>query len=401
MRNLPPHPATRRRNGLATLLLAAAAASCSAPIQLPVPSLPLPSRVPEPPVAADSGTTIVVAPGVVQHSLFRGSGPWAIHLLDVDRTKCWMPAALKRDTAAIGRERTSELLARVKTVGDTVAAVNADFFMFTPPGVPTNAHVDEGVVITGPGTRPVFAVDSTGRVTLGRLRVSGTAVARGASFPITEWNRVPVTRLGVFDEKWGVHVDTLAGRLHVAVSREGRVLGTFTGTARAGIPRGGWVLTTGRNAPAAMQRWLRSLRPGNIVRVTPRLTPHPHDAVGGFPLIVVDSARAPALDSSYTRGLAQARHPRTAVGLADGGRRLFLVVVDGRQPGYSVGMTLPELADLMMELGAHDALNLDGGGSSTMAVRTSDAEPRVVNRPSDAGGERPVGNALAIVKGCR
>jgi exopolysaccharide biosynthesis protein len=68
---------------------------------------------------------------------------------------------------------------------------------------------------------------------------------------------------------------------------------------------------------------------------------------------------------------------------------LLLVVIDGRRPGYSVGATLPEAARVMQSLGARDALNLDGGGSSAMVVRG-----RVVNRPSDPGGERAVGDGV-------
>ncbi len=63
-----------------------------------------------------------------------------------------------------------------------------------------------------------------------------------------------------------------------------------------------------------------------------------------------------------TKGFAMTRHPRTAVGIADGGKRLVLVVVDGRKKDAS-GMTLPELAQLMLKLDCESALNLDGGGS--------------------------------------
>ncbi|HEU4752525.1 MAG TPA: phosphodiester glycosidase family protein, partial [Armatimonadota bacterium] len=84
----------------------------------------------------------------------------------------------------------------------------------------------------------------------------------------------------------------------------------------------------------------------------------------------------------------KARHPRTAVGF--NGRKLYLFVTDGRQPGYSIGMSLPEVAQVMKELGCTDALNMDGGGSSTLWVRGS-----VVNRPSD-GKERAVANGLLV-----
>lgn len=358
-------------------------------------------RAVEAPIPADAWVRTQVARGVVQHTFTRASGPWAIHVLDVDRTACWMPAALKREPTAYGRATTSALLAQGKAAGDTVAAVNADFFLFTPPGVPTGAHVDDGRVLSGPGVRPVLAIDSAGRITLTRLRTRGMAVARGDSAPITDWNHLPVSRLGAFDERWGVWTDSTSGTLQVVVGRDGRVLQTLRGAVRASIPRGGWVLAAKADAPAATRRWLATLRAGDSVRVRTSLAPfHPRDAVGGFPLLVRDSARARVLDSAHVQSLAKVRHPRTAIGIGRGGRRLLLVVVDGRRPGHSVGMTLPELADLMLELGATEAMNLDGGGSSAMVVRRADGGVQLVNRPSDDVGERAVANALAIVKGC-
>ena len=90
------------------------------------------------------------------------------------------------------------------------------------------------------------------------------------------------------------------------------------------------------------------------------------------------------------------RHPRTAAGVTRDGRTLLLVVVDGRQPGWSAGATLVELADLMRGLGAWTALNLDGGGSSALWWRApGEAEGRIRNRPSD-GHVRPVANALGV-----
>jgi len=90
-----------------------------------------------------------------------------------------------------------------------------------------------------------------------------------------------------------------------------------------------------------------------------------------------------------------ARHPRTAAGVTRDGRTLLLVVVDGRQPGWSIGATLPELASLLIEAGAWTALNLDGGGSTTMWRREPGGAGRVLNRPSDRR-VRPVANHLGI-----
>lgn len=78
-------------------------------------------------------------------------------------------------------------------------------------------------------------------------------------------------------------------------------------------------------------------------------------------------------------------HPRTAVGVANSGRTLVLLVVDGRQPGYSEGVSLSELAKLLQRIGAQDGLNLDGGGTTTMVVADANGGFRLLNRPIDGG----------------
>jgi hypothetical protein len=89
-------------------------------------------------------------------------------------------------------------------------------------------------------------------------------------------------------------------------------------------------------------------------------------------------------------------HPRTAVGIDRQHRWLTLVVVDGRQAEISEGMSLRELADLMAELGCHDAINLDGGGSSIMLLQDDEGHLRLQNRPSDRTGPRPIPVMLGI-----
>ena len=91
--------------------------------------------------------------------------------------------------------------------------------------------------------------------------------------------------------------------------------------------------------------------------------------------------------------------PRTAVGLDRRKRRLVIVLVDGRQPGYSEGATLAELAEMLIKYGAYTGMNLDGGGSSTLAIQGRDGKPTLLNSPIDlqiAGRERNVGNHLGI-----
>jgi exopolysaccharide biosynthesis protein len=133
-----------------------------------------------------------------------------------------------------------------------------------------------------------------------------------------------------------------------------------------------------------------------------RLRPFkPLEAVGGRPIIVRDSAIAGEVDTFGNAGF-RGRNPRTAAGIARNGKQLILVTVDGRDP-RNVGMSLRELAGVMLALGAREAINLDGGGSTTMVVAApGGADGRhIVNHPSDKGGERTVGDALAVVHRCR
>ncbi len=121
------------------------------------------------------------------------------------------------------------------------------------------------------------------------------------------------------------------------------------------------------------------------------------DAVGAGPVLLRDGRAVVTSDAEAFFGTAipARRHPRSAVGTAPDGR-VWLVVVDGRQPA-SRGATLGELALVMRGLGARDALNLDGGGSSALAVRAGGRVVRL-NRPTGYDVERPV--ATALVVGC-
>jgi len=89
-------------------------------------------------------------------------------------------------------------------------------------------------------------------------------------------------------------------------------------------------------------------------------------------------------------------NPRTAVGIDAKGRTLIILVVDGRQPGVSIGLSDADMGAEMLRLGCRQALNLDGGGSSVMAVRDpATGQMRILNIPSD-GHERPVADILGI-----
>jgi hypothetical protein len=133
-------------------------------------------------------------------------------------------------------------------------------------------------------------------------------------------------------------------------------------------------------------------------RVTARLILAPDwpaagvaDAIGGGPVIVKNGRPVWTAGEDFLPSQLAPRDPRTAVGQRRDGK-ILLVAVDGRRPGYSVGLTNFELAQTLVRLGAVTASALDSGGSTTMAF-----DGKLLNRPSDRGGERPVAESLSIL----
>jgi len=169
------------------------------------------------------------------------------------------------------------------------------------------------------------------------------------------------------------------------------VMARIASIAKAGsqrIPPGGAVLAARGVAAYALRR----IEVGDEVRLSVRMEPEVgeiREAVGGGPRLVRNGVvSVEHLQERFSNSFASRRHPRTGVGIRDG--TLALVTVDGRQPGSSDGMTLYEFAELFLELGCTQAMNFDGGRSTTMVVRD-----RVVNSPS-SGVPRAAANALAL-----
>jgi len=117
-----------------------------------------------------------------------------------------------------------------------------------------------------------------------------------------------------------------------------------------------------------------------------------YNAISGDRMVLKEGKPVPTLPIN---GL----NPRTAIGLSRNGRTLFLMVIDGRQPGYSDGVDLAEIANYLISYGAYTGANMDGGGSSAMVIRTLDGTPLLLNSPIDLnipGTERAVANHLGV-----
>ncbi len=348
---------------------------------------------------ADSISSEQIAAGVRLHHLVRNATPLRVYVLDVDLNACISPRALKGAETAVGRTTTSDLMRAMPVTDAPIAAVNADFFIFAPPGVPTNALIIDGTVFSGPSDRPVLSFDQRGKPSIGVLKVAGTITTARGAVPFTTWNRPSANAVGIVDARWGSPLDSLSrpGAMQlIPVSKPGgtnRYRIASLPSAHNGLARGDTMILVG-SARA-------SLVAGDTVQIAVTMTPAmPFNAVGAYPVLVRDSAVVTTLDAAGAESF-RGVNPRTVAGFADNGRRLLLVVIDGRQAGYSAGTTTRETALLMQALGAREAVNLDGGGSTVMVVRDAiTGVQRVVNKPSDAVGERPVGDALAITGRC-
>ncbi|MER7674118.1 phosphodiester glycosidase family protein [Kitasatospora sp. NPDC096128] len=309
-----------------------------------------------------------------------------------------------------------------------VAAVNGDFFDISEeqhPGVAATGATSGPAVYRGralkaavpqaqrfgwwppPGDtdQDVLGVGVDGVARLGRLVLRGRVRAAGGAWPLGGLNQyaLPVGSIGVFTPEWGEVSRARAAcgndesrkapctaQTREVTVRQGRVAAVSDTPGSGPIPAGSTVLL-GREAGA---RALAGLPVGAPVAVDYRLEssePVPFRFALGAYRLLRDGQALAGLD-------ATAVEPRSAVGLADGGRVLTLLSTDGRE-GTSTGLSLTELARTVSELGCPDGVYLDGGASATLVARDRATGELTVRNQLDHGRERPVPNALGIFAG--
>jgi hypothetical protein len=336
------------------------------------------------------------------------SGRQAVHLVEVDlgAPEISLEASLAGDRVT-SLERTSSQARRTSSEGHrAVAAINGDSWAgFSSPTqfAPNGIHIQAGELVTaGRTSRPTFGIDASGRPLIANVLVRASVTLPDGTTRVVD--RVNQGRsdsqVVLYTPRFGPATPTDVGGTDVVLAGVALPLAP-TGLHQAVVvevrPATGGIPispdTVVLNGPAGSS--LDTLLPGDPLWLALSITPgweNVREAVGGRELIVRDGetyiAPRPAL--------ADQLHPRSALGITAAGN-LVMATVDGRQPGYSGGVDLEELAALMLSRGAVQALNLDGGGSTTMAVRLpGDLEVSVVNRPSD-GSERAVANSLRVL----
>ena len=358
-----------------------------------------------PEVAPELRTERRIGPGVKWITIIRSAGPWLIRVIEADGASGYI-----RPGATFASERglraaplSGQAEAATRETRYPIAGVNGDFFSEAPgpfEADPVGALVVAGEVISTPYPRSAFLIGADGRYAIRRLRLAAwverpdraRVALKGVNQPCGAHDLVLYTpRFGLSTHSEGPGAEAALTGLELPIR-----LGT-TNRARiaavglpsdAPIPAGGVVLS-GHGGAA---EFLRGLKVGDEVQLRLAFDPPvaaDTDVVGGGPALVRDGRVVVMEDTEgFKADVVAGRAPRTAIGF--NGRRLMLVTVDGREPGVSAGMTLVELAGLMRDLGCTDAMNLDGGGSTTAWVRGT-----VVNHPS-TGHERRVAEGLFL-----
>jgi phosphodiester glycosidase len=340
-------------------------------------------------------------PGVVysRQVEFTGHGPVVMHVISAPKpTGLYALKPVLSNNAIMGRERVTSMQRRVSAEA-TVAGVNGDLFSWTD-GHPTGGLIRGGILDSGPvDFRSTVGVDTDGVLHVERVRLAGTWQGSGQR-RILGINEVPrANRTTLYTRAWGARTPAEnAGAQAIiqpfpATKPNAPLTGVVTQYVSGGnqpIPPDGAVLV----ARGAQAGFLSAEAPiGANVTVLLTLTPpwaNVLEALGGGPIIVREGKPVFRSLEGFTTDQLAYRHPRTGVGqTADG--RILLVAVDGRQPGYSTGLTNFELALAMMRLGCVTASALDAGGSTTMAF-----DGKLLNRPSDSGGERAVAETLTL-----
>ncbi len=372
------------------------------------------SRGPGGKACATQRTERTLAPGVVlvQEITPDGSddGPQVVNVVRI-APGVGVSAALGQGRvwgldATSGRETVSGLAQRT----GALVAMNAGFFPFL--GNPIGLHVEGGEIVTEPQlTRASLVIDEAGKASVAAFVWSGSVSVGSESKPMNGLNRKPGkgNELLLFTPKFFEKTLKTPERVEVSLSGVPSPLrpgSTFVGRVETVSESGDAPLTEGTvvlSAGGDLTTWLKEKATiGTELTVNLGVTPTPGDTldVSKIRHAVTGAGRLlksgkPALDLAAEKlkpDFSTTRHPRTAAGVTQGGT-ILLVTVDGRQKTLSRGMSLPELTALMQRLGAVDAVNLDGGGSTALAIFGG-----IVNAPSDAS-ERPVADMLVVGSG--
>lgn len=346
----------------------------------------------------ESITTEYLSSGVVHENVkkFRSNGWWNINVLRVDLEDEY--TEIKGLFSSKGISNRDKVTTMVNE-SNAIAGVNGDFFTYKPIPSPLGTLINDGEIISSPMAKeyakPAFVLDNNknAQITYFDKRLAAVSSATGKEVILSAINKASqaYAEVMLYNRHWGSK--SIGNKFHndliEIVVIDNVVTEVRIGQPPIDIPENGYVLV-GRER--VKDRLLDNFHVGDTVELKLSTAPNYDNikmAIGGGSIVLKDGK--PINSHNIAPGTA----PRTGMGISKNGKELIIVTIDGRDVSYK-GVNEKTLGSIMKELGAHDGIMFDGGGSTAMAVKYIDEDKaKLVNKPSD-GGERKVINGVGL-----
>ncbi len=345
----------------------------------------MPAQIHEKVVETDIG------PGVVHESRqrFTASGWWNINVIRIDLTNEYN--SLGSLYNPLGVSNRDSISAMVEKNG-AIAGINGDFYNYTPVPNSLGALIDNGKIISSPNKLPIFYLeDQEAFIDYFTTNMSLTNWRTAYQMPVMSINKVSnnFDTIMLFNSDWGEK--SIGNRFHPDLTEflviDGMVVEKRTNGEPFTIPKDDSAFVM-----ASRSSHVNNFEPGDRVILEISITPNHENlqfAISAGGMILIDG------QPSNTDVVVAGNHPRTGMGISKRGDEVILVTIDGRDT-YFQGVSQEMFGSIMRDLGAWNAVNLDGGGSTTMALKPSgESKATVVNKPSE-GTQRLVVNGVGV-----
>ena len=352
----------------------------------------------------DTLFTTTIGPGVIHTHVVNYIIPLNINVVEIDLENPYINMeTVKSKDLFEGYERTSAMSKRLDSEGHrSVCAINGDFY--ATGGIPINSQIINGKLLRTVefNNKSTIGFDIDDNPVLSVTNFNGTVITKNGSRGISGVNKSrDENQLIFYNEFWGDNTRTNQWGTEIGISPLSGWIVNDTIVCVAGsienligkmsLSKGNAVLS-GHNQSSDFL--YNNIQIGDTIKLVLGLQPalpKLYQLLGGFPRIIKGGNNYVSTGYPEEGGASTfhtALHPRSAAGFSSDSSKFYFVTVDGRQ-ALSAGIDLFDLADFMIQIGIHEGVNLDGGGSTTMVVRNE-----VRNLPSDGGGERSVANCM-------
>lgn len=359
----------------------------------------------------------IIEDGIFYKKIINSSDTLLINILSIDLSKnTYQISGVKAKNLLNQKLKTSEMVSELENSGfDVIGAINADFF--EKDGEVINNMIADGEIIKATKftdspfnsfVNSQLAITQNNKLYIEKFVFSGFIIfpdgtvesinkinSRSDSNAISLYNKFQGEYTPALSNEWNVIEFSLDSLYQSADTIFYKVSQRFNKSGNQINGSQNLIVSANNQYSFYLDR---NIKLEDTLKVVLNFNPNIKNIftlVGGWPRIVTDGKNE-ILISKNIEGVvpnfSEKRHPRTGIGFSKDSTVVYFITVDGRQK-TSRGMSLKEFADLMIEEGVYQGLNLDGGGSTTMIV-----DGEIVNSPSDITGERAVGNCLMVIR---